>query len=368
MRDAGWLRMCWHYANVCNRRIFRAVFNAALLWMITSGVASAADAAASPSPTDTQTDQSRSPSDTVLSKTAARIDRLHGQSEQLVQSLVGRVDAFFVNDEFATFTDNESRVRLRLDADHWENAGWDVAPRVRLQLVMPGLQRRLRLVVNDGDVEESGQPVDDDSKDNDIAFRWVNDDDDRIKLSYDLGLRISGSGVDPFVRFNAGISYPVAEQWQGQTTNRLFHYVKRGWRNDFAQTFDRPLADDLLLRSRSRIQYFQNRRHNPTLEQKFSLFHTLDEQSVLAFEALWRQRSEEDSVYGDEALLVEPRNHYDQFAIQARYRRNIGRPWFFVELWPILYWPEERDYEASLAARIRVEVNLGDNGKLALDD
>jgi len=308
-----------------------------------------------------------SPATTPVVKTS-RIDRIHRQSEEMVQRLVGRVDSFFVTDDYATFNDNDSRVRLRLDADHYENAGWDISPRIKLQLVMPGLQNRLRLVVNDGDVEESGQPANDDSKDNDVAFRWVTNMGDNIALSYDLGIRIQGGGVDEFARVNAGITYPVAGEWQGQTTNRLYYYASAGWRNDFAQRFDRSYGDDLLFRSRSRIQYFQNHSYNPTLEQKFSLFQTLGAQSVLAYEVLWRRQSEEESVYGDSDLLIDPQDHYDQFAVQLRYRRSIGRPWFFVEFWPIVYWPEERDWQTSLAARIRVEVNLGSTGKLKLDD
>lgn|GEM_PF-6669362 len=299
---------------------------------------------------------------------SSRIDRIHSRSEDMVQGLIGRVDSFFVTDDYATFADNESRVRLRLDADHYQNAGWDVSPRIKMQLVMPGLQNRLRFVVNDGDTEESGQPANDDSKDNDIALRWVTNMGDNIALSYDLGIRIKGGGVDEFARVNAGITYPVAGEWQGQTTNRLYYYANAGWRNDLAQRFDRSYGDDFVLRSRSRIQYFQNHSYNPTLEQKFSLFQTLDSRSVLAYEALWRRQSEEESVYGDSDLLIDPQDRYDQFAIQLRYRRSIGRPWFFVEFWPIVYWPEERDWQTSLAARIRVEVNLGSMGKLKLDD
>jgi hypothetical protein len=305
---------------------------------------------------------------TARSAKSTRIDRIHRQSEEMVQRLIGKVDSFFVTEDYATFRDNETRVRLRLDADHYENAGWDLSPRIKLQLVMPGLQNRLRLVVNDGDTEESGQPAMDDSKDNDIAFRWVTSVGDDVALSYDLGIRIQGGRVDEFARVNAGITYPVVGEWQGQTTNRLYYYASAGWRNDFAQRFDRSYGDDLLFRSRSRIQYFQNHSYNPTLEQKFSLFQSLDAQSVLAYEVLWRRRSEEESVYGDSDLLIDPQDHYDQFAVQLRYRRSIGRPWFFVEFWPIVYWPEERDWQTSLAARIRVEVNLGSMGKLKLDD
>ena len=297
-----------------------------------------------------------------------RIDRIHRTSERMVQRLVGKVDSFFVSEEYATFSDNDTRVRLRLDADHFENSGWEVSPRIKLQLVMPGLQQRLRLVVNDGDAEESGQPSEENSDDNDIAFRWVGTKSDSLWLSYDLGIRLRGSGVDEFARVNAGVAYPVSGEWVGQTSNRLYYYAKAGWRNDFSQRFDRPLGDDYILRSRTRIQYYQDNSYNPSLEQKFSLFHTLDTSSAVAYEVLWRRQAEEDSVYGDSDLLIEPQRRYDQYAVQLRYRRTIGRPWFFVEFWPIVYWPEERDWQTSLAARIRFEVNLGADGKLKLDD
>lgn len=327
------------------------------------------DTAAATPPAPAQERQSGAPAaGSGAGNEMTRIDRIHKASEELVQRTVGRIDAFFVDEEYATFADNDTRVRLRLDAAHFENSGWDVAPRVRLQLVMPGLQQRLRLVVNDGDTDEPGQPSGDDSKDNDIALRWITNIGKQARLSYDVGVRVRSTDVDQFFRINAGASYPVSGAWSGQTSNRLYYYLKDGWRNDFTQHFDRRLSDDLLFRSRSRIQYFQQNGYNPSLEQKFSVFQTLNSKSVLAWEALWRRKAEEQSIFGTDDLLIDPQERYDQYAVQLRYRRNVGRPWFFVEFWPIVLWPEERDWQTTLAARVRLEINLGTTGTLQLDD
>ncbi len=298
---------------------------------------------------------------------AERIDAIHQASEDMVQNLAARIDRFFVEDEFATFEDNETRVRLRLDLHYLEQVGWDLSPKVKINLQLPALSERLSLVLNDGTDDDSGDPADDDGE-NDLALRWVLDKGSDTEAKLDLGLRLKDGALDPFVRLNLNASYPITENWRGRTSNRLYYYRKVHWRNDLRQYFDRRFDENTLLRSRTRIQFFDQNDHNPNLEQRFSLFKTIGERSAAAFEVLWREESYEDSEFSVSDLTIEPQDSYQQVITRIRFRRQVGRPWFYLEFWPVVEWAEERDWDTLLGFRIRAEVNLGGIGSQQLDD
>ena len=52
-------------------------------------------------------------------------------------------------------------------------------------------------------------------------------------------------------------------------------------------------------------------------------------------------------------------DEYKRAYLVIRYRRNVWRPWMFMEFWPIVGWPEERDYETEFGARFRIEMYFG---------
>ncbi len=305
---------------------------------------------------------------TMLRRTGEVVDSNYQAVDDMVQNTVRRIDSFFVNSEHATFTDDKTRVRIRLNTDYIQYHGFDVSPRLKLHLVLPGLNDRLRLVVNDdqgSDVDQASSAVD---EDNDVALRWIGRQNAKRGWSFDLGFRFKGGDPDPFARLNAGFEYQLPGKWVGQTTNRLYYHTKTRWRNDFRQYFNRGITDNVLFRSRTRIQYFDENDFNPFLEQKFSVFQSLREDRKLAYEALYRRVSIEDSPFDDDEILVPTKDNFHHYQLQIRYRQQLFRPWFYVEAWPIVGWPEERDYETTLAARVRLEVNLGGTGDQRLDE
>lgn len=295
-------------------------------------------------------------------------DDIHQSVNNLVQDTVRRIDSFFVDSEHATFTDRKTRVRLRLNNDYIQKHGWEVSPKLKLNLVLPGLNERLRLVINDDQGADVDQASPSDDEGNDVALRWIGRQRDDRGWSFDLGLRIKDGNLDPFARVNAGIDYPLGGKWVGQTTNRIYYYSETGWRNDFRQYFNRALTDTLLMRSRTRVQYFEENDFNPFVEQKFSLFHSLSDSRKLAYEVLYRLQSREDSPFDPDEIIGDEQDRYQHYAVQIRFRQQLWRPWFYVELWPIVAWPEERDYDTILAGRIRLEVNLGGTGDKRLDE
>ncbi len=289
-----------------------------------------------------------------------RVDRWHAKASGWFQGTAGRVDRFFVDDEYATHEDNQSRLRLRLNTDYVENGGWDVGGNIKLHLVLPGLDNRMRLVINDADDNDTTTSQTAASgDDSDIALRWLGIRTDRVGLSFDLGVRIKDSNLAGFGRINAAVRYPLGGKWTGATSNRIYAYSDTGFRNDFRQYFDRQISDKLLFRSRTRIQYFEENDYNPTSEQKFTLFYTLNDRHALAYEALFERYAAEDSLFDDDEITVPLRDNYKGYQLRVRYRTNVWRKWLFLEFWPIASWPEERDYDLTLGARLRVEINFG---------
>ncbi len=300
-------------------------------------------------------------------ETSSMVDRSYDSVDNLVQSTVRQIDGFFVNDEHSTFTDRKTRIRVRLNTDYVQHHGWEVSPKVKLHLVLPGMNDRLRLVMNDDQGADVDQASPNDEE-NDLALRWIGRQNAKRGYSFDLGFRIKSGDFDPFVRVNAGFEYDLPGKWVGQSTNRLYYYSKTGFRNDFRQYFNRGINDDLLFRSRTRLQYFEENEENPYIEQKFSLFHSWSDTRKLAYEALYRKLSVEDSPFDDDEIIDTGNGYYSHYQLQVRYRQQAWRPWFFVEFWPIVGWPEERDYDTVLGARIRLEVNLGGSGDQRLDE
>jgi len=296
------------------------------------------------------------------------VDKLHGATTKLLRDTVGKVDSFFGDDDYSTFHENTTRLRLRLDVTGVQYHDVEVKPKVRFHFVLPGLGERVRLVVNDDDDSDSEAGTSGDDKDSDAALRWVGYQSKNTSLSFDLGLRVKSSNLDPFLRMNSAIRYDISKNWYGQTSNRLFYYSKTSWRDDFRQSFNRKITNDLLFRSRTRIQYFDENDFNPYIEQKFSLFHTLNKKSAIAYEALWRLYAEEDSLFDEDEIEGELQDNYQNVQLRLRYRRNVWRDWLYVEVWPVIAKAEERDWDTVLGAFFRLEITFGGKGKSRLSD
>ena len=293
------------------------------------------------------------------------IERLQGRLSDRVLKTADSLDKFFGDDSNTTWHDNETRVRLRLNVDQIQDHGTDVGGQIKIHLVLPGLEGRFRVVANDDDNDDS-QTVDDSRDDSSVALRFIGFEGAQYNVSFDLGLRIKDSDLDPYVRANAYRGYGLGDVWAGRSEGRVYYYDKTGGRVDLRQYFERRVSKNMFFRSRTRAQWFDEEGSDIFPEQRFTLYHRLDEKSVLAYEALAGVVPASDSAYDPDELLVPVGDKYKHAQLRLRYRRNVKWPWFFVEVWPIVAWPEERDYDTVLAARLRFEVVFGNVKKSAI--
>ncbi len=290
------------------------------------------------------------------SAVAVQVDSAQAGVSDFVLRTVNRIDRFFAEDQYSVFEENRSRLRLRLNADLLETQDAEFTPSVQLHLVLPGLNNRLRVVANEDDEQRSrGEDPDDESN---LALRWVVRQSRRLGVSYDLGMRIRGDDVAGFGRVNIGASYGLGETWVGRSRNQLYWYTDTGFRNDFRQYFERQLSERFFFRSRTRLQYFEEEGRKFFPEQRFTVFQRLTPRQAVAYETLAEVIPASKTPF-DDADIARPDNEYTRLAFRLRWRANVWRPWLFVEAWPTLILPEERDYNTTWALRLRVEVNFG---------
>ena len=289
-----------------------------------------------------------------------KVDRVE-QTQQKLTNLVlrtaGGIDNFFSNERHS-WTNNKTRITLRANADWIDNAGWDGSPEVRINLVLPGT--KLRLVANDDDDEGATDGSAGDQDESNLALRWAGKVSNKFGLTFDAGVSTRGDPtLQGFGRINLFRNWKLTKTWDVRLENRLYYYTDSEFRNDFRWYFEHRLNEKFFFRSRTRLDYQQDKDSDIYPEQRFTLFQQISNRSAIAYEVYAREVFFDDSPFDDDDILV-PDNRYTRFVARLRFRQNVGYPWLFYEIWPTAAWAEERDYEFTPAIRFRLEVVLGD--------
>ena len=279
----------------------------------------------------------------------------------IVLKSANAIDNFFSTDRHY-WGANQTRVAVRFNFDYLDDHGWEFNPQLRLNVALPGISDRVRLVANDDDDDGAADGTAGDDDDSSLALRYIGSISDTWGISYDLGLSTRGDpSLQGFARANLFRQWELSETWNMRLENRLYWYTKIDWRNDFRWYFEKRINDKFFFRSRTRLDWEQDKESDWYPEQRFTLFHQLSNRTALAYELIWEEVYFDDTPFDDDELLNPPDgNRYEHFQARIRFRQNFKYPWLFYEIWPIAAWTEERDYEFTPAVRLRVEVVLGD--------
>ncbi len=291
-----------------------------------------------------------------------RIDRTQERLSDMVQQTANVIDNFFSSERHSWQT-NKSRVTVRGNLDWLDEHGWDLTPELRIYLALPGTNNRLRLVVNDDDDSEASDTAMADENESNVALRFVAKAAQEYGISFDLGVSSRGDpSLQGFVRANFFRDWHLSDTWDGRLENRLYYYNDSGWRNDIRWYFDHLISDRFLFRSRSRLDYQEDKDREVYPQQTLTLFQQISNRTALAYEVVAEQIFADDSPFDADEIL-KPDDRFTHFQARVRFRQNIGYPWLFYEVWPIARWTEERDYEFTAGVRFRLEVVLGDPPK-----
>lgn len=228
-----------------------------------------------------------------------------------------------------------SFVRLRVVARFTEGEGLTFPIRLRANLELPKVNRRLRLVIFGGNREEDRFRESDDTIDSSLKSGgekdWTN-----------LGLRymIYKSLRDRF-HFGGGLSLGWPLDYYGRMryerllhngTDNVIRFTETGFWNSltgFGETsqidLEKILGEQLTGRF-SLIGTYNEDISGIQWGAEANLFRQLSENSALAFDL---------GTYG----TSEPHMRIENYRIGGRYRRNFLRPWLFFEIEPEVTFP-----------------------------
>jgi len=301
--------------------------------------------------------------------TAAQAEKVQGGLSSIVQKTANGIDGFFGSDRHTTWEQNRTSARLRFNFDFIEGQSVDLNAQVKLNLVLPALDNRLRIVLNPDDDDEAANRGGDSRDESELALRFMGRQFGNLEMNYDLGLRIKDSDLALFLRWNTQLGHDLGQSWHNRFTNQLYWYTDTHFRDDFRIYFERKVAKNFFFRSRTRIQYGQEYGAELFPEQRFTLFQTINPKHALAYEAVAGVVPFDETFFKEDNIDVLD-DKYTHYQLRLRYRTNMMFPWLFFELWPIVSWPEEHDYETTYAMRFRVELHFGyqDAYKMQLDE
>ena len=292
-----------------------------------------------------------------------KTEKAQKQATNAVLRAANSIDNFFSTDRHV-WGDNKTRITLRGNADYLDDHGWEFNPELKFFLALPGLNDRLRVVGNDDDDEgaASGSAADDDESS--LALRYVGKVTNKYGVTFDLGITTRGDPTTQgFVRANLFRNWKLGKTWDGRLVNRLYWYTDSQLRNDFRWYFEKRINDKFFFRSRTRLDYQEDKDSDWYPTQTFTLFQQISNRTALAYELIAEEIFFDDSPYDMDEILV-PDERFTHYQARLRFRQNIGYPWLFYEIWPIAAWTEERDYKFTPAIRLRLEVVLGDPPKI----
>jgi len=264
------------------------------------------------------------------------LDTYHTYLENKLRGPTIWFDNFFGDKRIEDDDPPSTYVRLRTAARFTEGEGFKFPVRVNANLVLPRVNRRLRLIAFGGNRDEELEHKPDESIDSSLR---TEDDQDRTRLG--LRYMIYKSLRDRF-HFGGGLTvgWPM-ESYIRMQYLRLMHLGKQnvirfsetGYWNTLhgsGETSRLDLERVLPASITGRLSIFASYLENESglsLGVETSFFRQLTPKSALSLDL---------GVYG----VTRP-DLISTYRIASRYRRNFLRPWLFFEIEPELLFPLE---------------------------
>lgn len=273
------------------------------------------------------------------------VDAGHGSVSRGVTDLASAVDSFFSNNPHEAKI-NQTRLRLGTGIRVAEYDGIDPLLRVRFDLQLPRLERRVNLVVASQGMDDEVDADDVDEVDDRGAagfLRFFLFEDDPTLLILDGGLRFRPE-TDPFVRTRVQREFVWGNNLVRPTQFVFWELLEglgvRSWLD-----YDRTINDRTLLRLRAEAELTQES-DGVAFHPALFLYRRLDRR-------MWLRLKLGVDADTDPPRVVEETN------FGMRFRRNVWRRWFFVEVEPTLRFEEEHERRMSPGIDLRVEAIVG---------
>lgn len=277
-------------------------------------------------------------------------------SDRLV-SLSTRMDSFFA-DERVFAESHGSYLRLYGDLSYKEAQASDFAIKVQAKLVLPALEKRLKLLIESDDesldnggvnsiTTPKGVPNVDVPKDFRAAVQVQVTDSPHWNINTDAGFRIHSFALDTFVRARARRLQDV-HNWQLRFTQSAYWFEQSGAGASIQYDADRKLSANYLGRSRT-VATWSDHDQQFSFEQSFFLFQGINARNAMSYQL---------GVFG----VSQPNSHVTDYAVGIKWRHRLHREWLFAEVQPLLTWPEDQHFRPTTSILFRIEAVFGDLG------
>lgn len=291
----------------------------------------------------------------VSTSTVTFIDKQQAIVSNAISNTMAWFDGFFAppREEIET---NDSFVRL-IGNVTWKNReGVFFKPRIRARLRVPGLQKRLKLIVSGDDDEEqvttrrttsTTQPRQtttrqtSETRDRSVGVQYTAFDWIESRLDFDLDVR---SEFEPMGTARFRHKFKVNRTISGRFTETGFWREKVGFGEITQFDFEKTISSSTILSWNNRGTYSQK---SNGLDWSSGLIYGVAVSSRIAINfQTWAQGS------------TRPHTVVTNYRAATQYRQNIWRPWFFYELEPAVDFNRlgAGGFETVPSATFRVEI------------
>ncbi len=284
---------------------------------------------------------------------------VHGVGETL-DAGANWFDRFFGDERDAEETDAVVHLRLIQDLRFESRNEMTYDPKFRLQVKLPRLQRKARLVIEGG--TEEGRLTDSEvplpsatatgaTNASGASLRFDVLDQAMKKLSFSAGFRLNPLATKLRTRYREAWRYD--EDWLTRLAGTGFWDSLDGFGADLRGDIERALPGGDMLRW-SNYGILSEISNGVEWSSEFTYFYRDSSHRAIAFDA---------GVFGQ----TQPDFQANTYRVRARYRRNFYRPWLFYEVIPEVYWPLDdngggRDINTALFLRLEILFRKDDPG------
>lgn len=281
-------------------------------------------------------------------------------------AFMGQVDGFFSNagsDDDAVSTGSWARIRVE-GVRGTNGKSFELKSSVKVRAVLPETERKLKLLISteDDDVDTSAQEQDladlgGADRNASVALRFIRSARENSKVDLDLGLRRQNSRIQFFSRVNLRFRVDFNENWRASLGNSYYYYFITGFENRLSFDLRRKLFSkdrkDVFFRTFTSVDW-ENGQEGAVVGHTTGVYWKLGERRSVALEGLASYQTD---------LEEDETERYRGHQFRARWRHNVGRPWFFYEIWPSVAWPSSADFERTYGILLRAEVIIGEKLK-----
>jgi len=173
-----------------------------------------------------------------------------------------------------------------------------------------------------------------------LAIRYATKEDNIWRFNVDGGLKFP-IPVKPFVRTRGRYSASLGD-WRMNAAESVYWFNTLGVGSTTLLDFEHAISAKALFRASSNATWLKDK-NNFDLRQDMSVYHALNDSTALMYQA---------SVIG----VSNPQLQVTDYVLLAFCRYRMHQKWLFLEVSPQLHFPVERNYKASAALSMRLEM------------